>query len=173
MQAPLRQGSVCWPALRAGVEECGLPSEQGGLEVDAATIELLEGWVKSAPQARLKRRSRIILLLAGGLSQAAVAAQLGVSRRTVAIWRQRFLEGGATTLQHDRPGRGRPKGRSACRLSHDSPPKKFNEMERASIPNRLATRQCASSWTITDPKNSALATAPARIVAVRPQAAWA
>jgi transposase len=90
-----------------------LPSEQGGLQVDAATVSLLEGWVKSSPQARLKRRSRIILLLANGLSQAAVAAQLGVSRRTVAIWKQRFLEGGAPTLQHDRPGRGRPKGRSA------------------------------------------------------------
>jgi transposase len=90
-----------------------LPSENGGLQVDAATIALLEGWVNSSSQARLKRRSRIILLLARGLSQAAVAGQLGVSRRTVAIWKQRFLEGGATTLQRDRPGRGRPKGRSA------------------------------------------------------------
>ena len=90
-----------------------MPSEQGGLEMDTATMTLLESWVKSAPQARLKRRSRIILLLANGLSQAAVATQLGVSRRTVAIWRQRFLEGGPSTLQHDRPGRGRPKGRSA------------------------------------------------------------
>ena len=90
-----------------------MPSEHGGLQVDAATIALLEGWVKSSPQARLKRRSRIILLLAGGLSQAGVAAQLGVSRRTVAIWKQRFLESGASVLQHDRPGRGRPKGRSA------------------------------------------------------------
>ena len=90
-----------------------MPSDHGGLRVDAATITLLEGWVKSAPQARLKRRSRIILLLASGLSQAAAAAQLGVSRRTVAIWRQRFLESGAGALEHDRPGRGRPKGRSA------------------------------------------------------------
>jgi len=90
-----------------------VPSEQGRLEMDTATMTLLEDWVKSAPQARLKRRSRIILLLANGLSQAAVATQLGVSRRTVAIWRQRFLEGGPSTLQHDRPGRGRPKGRSA------------------------------------------------------------
>lgn len=81
--------------------------------MDRATIELLEEWVKSASQARLKRRSRIILLLAGGLSQAAVASQLGVSRRTVAVWRQRFEEGGPAILQHDRPGRGRPKGRSA------------------------------------------------------------
>jgi len=95
------------------MEGCGLLSEQGGLQVDTATIALLEGWVKSAPQARLKRRSRIILLLADGLSQAAVAAQLGVSRRTVGIWRQRFLESGAGVLEHDRPGRGRPKGRSA------------------------------------------------------------
>jgi transposase len=88
-------------------------SEQRELQVDAATIAVLDGWVKSATQARLKRRSRIILLLASGMSQAAVAAQLGVSRRTVAIWRQRFLEGGAGALEHDRPGRGRPKGRSA------------------------------------------------------------
>ena len=90
-----------------------MPSEHEGLQVDAATIALLEGWVNSSSQARLKRRSRIILLLARGLSQAAVAGQLGVSRRTVAIWKQRFLEGGAPTLQRDRPGRGRPKGRSA------------------------------------------------------------
>ena len=90
-----------------------MPSENGGLHVDAATIALLESWVKTSSQARLKRRSRIILLLASGLSQAAVAAQLGVSRRTVAIWRHRFLEGGPSTLEHDRPGRGRPKGRSA------------------------------------------------------------
>ena len=81
--------------------------------MDATTMALLENWVRTAPQARLKRRSRIVLLLANGLSQAAVAAQLGVSRRTVAVWRQRFLEGGPATLQHDRPGRGRPKGRSA------------------------------------------------------------
>jgi transposase len=90
-----------------------LSSEQGGLQIDAATIALLEGWVQSAPQARLKRRSRIILLLASGMSQAGVAARLGVSRRTVAIWRQRFLQGGPGSLEHDRPGRGRPKGRSA------------------------------------------------------------
>ena len=90
-----------------------MTTERTGLQVDSDTIGLLEGWVKSATQARLKRRSRIILLLASGLSQAAVAAQLGVSRRTIAVWKQRFLEGGAAVLQHDRPGRGRPKGRSA------------------------------------------------------------
>jgi transposase-like protein len=88
-------------------------TDQGGLQIDAATRAMLEGWARTSPQARLVRRSRIILLLAGGLAQAAVAARLGVSRRTVAIWRQRFLEGGPTVLPHDRPGRGRPKGRRA------------------------------------------------------------
>ena len=88
-------------------------SQHGEIHLDAATVALLEGWVKSSSQARLRRRSRIVLLLGGGMSQAAVAAQLGVSRRTVAIWRQRFVEGGPASLEHDRPGRGRPKGRSA------------------------------------------------------------
>src|SRR5262245_19911028 len=90
------------------------------MPVNAETIALLEGWVKSASQARLKRRSRIILLLAGGLSQAGVAAQLGVSRRTVAIWRQRFLEGGPTLLQQARPGRGRSKERSGDGVGHSA-----------------------------------------------------
>jgi transposase len=63
------------------------------------------------------RRSRIVLLLASGFSQAAVANQLGVSRRTVGVWKQRFLEGGAPALQHDRPGRGRPKGRRASAVA--------------------------------------------------------
>jgi transposase len=83
------------------------------LQVDAETKALLEGWARSSSSARLRRRSRIVLSLAAGLSQAAVASQLAVSRRTVATWKRRFLEHGPTALQHDRPGRGRPKGRSA------------------------------------------------------------
>jgi transposase len=82
------------------------------LELDQETATLLQLWVRSASsQQRLVRRSRIVLLLADGLSQAATAQQLGVSRRTVALWKQRFLEGGPTALRYDRPGRGRPKGR--------------------------------------------------------------
>ena len=86
-------------------------TDGGDIQLDAATKALLEEWVQTSPQARLIRRSRIILLLASGLAQANVAAQLGVSRRTVAVWRRRFLDDGPRVLQHDRPGRGRPKGR--------------------------------------------------------------
>ena len=87
-------------------------SDVDSIQLDQETAALLQHWVRSAStQQRLVRRSRIVLLLASGLSQAAAAQQLGVSRRTVALWKQRFLECGPATLRHDRPGRGRPKGR--------------------------------------------------------------
>lgn len=53
-----------------------------------------------------------MLLLASGLSKSDTATRLNLSRRTVAMWERRFLEGGADVLLRDRPGRGRPKGRS-------------------------------------------------------------
>jgi len=87
-------------------------SDVDSIQLDQETATLLQHWVRAAStQQRLVRRSRIVLLLASGLSQAAAAQELGVSRRTVALWKQRFLEGGPAALRHDRPGRGRPKGR--------------------------------------------------------------
>ena len=59
-----------------------MPSEHGGVQVDAETIALLEGWVKTSPQARLKRRSRIILLLARGLSNKQIAHALVIAPKT-------------------------------------------------------------------------------------------
>jgi transposase len=92
--------------------------ENNGFQLDQDTATQLQLWVRaSSSQQRLVRRSRIVLLLASGLSQAATAQQLGVSRRTVALWKQRFLEGGPTALRHDRPGRGRPKGRRPAAVS--------------------------------------------------------
>ena len=83
------------------------------IQLDDATAAQLQLWVRTpASPPRLVRRSRIVLLLASGISKSEAAIRLNVSRRTVAMWEQRFLEGGAHALQHDRPGRGRPKGRS-------------------------------------------------------------
>jgi putative transposase len=84
------------------------------IQLDEEVAARLRLWVQapSSPR-RLVRRSRIVLLGASGLSKSQIAMQLGVSRRTVALWEQRFLDGGADALLHDRPGRGRPKGRSA------------------------------------------------------------
>ena len=51
------------------------------------------------------RRGRIILLIADGVSIAQVAATVGISRRFVYKWAQRFLQEGLQGLV-DKPGRG-------------------------------------------------------------------
>lgn len=68
---------------------------------------LLEHWVRSGTMAqRIVRRSRVVLTLEGhGVRE--TAAIVGVSPRTVTLWRRRFLEGGPSALAHDAPGRGR------------------------------------------------------------------
>lgn len=72
--------------------------------------DTLRRWLRTptAPQ-RLVTRSRIVLLLAEGRSSREVAALVGVSRPTVALWKRRFSDGGVEALTHDRPGRGRKK----------------------------------------------------------------
>ena len=69
---------------------------------------LLEQWIRArtTPQ-RVVLRSRVVLLLAGGLSAREAGRRLGVSRHTVDLWRKRYLEEGCDTLTRDRPGRGR------------------------------------------------------------------
>ena len=91
---------------------------EGRIQLDEATATLLQLWVgaASSPQ-RLVRRSRIVLLLAGGTSKSEVALRLHVTRRTVAMWEERFLAGGSEALRYDRPGRGRPKGRSKSAIA--------------------------------------------------------
>jgi len=68
----------------------------------------LQRWVRArtTPQ-RVVLRSRVVLLLADGLSARAVARRLEVSRHTVDLWRRRYLAESCDSLTHDRPGRGR------------------------------------------------------------------
>ena len=84
----------------------------GRIQLDDMVAAQLRQWVAAASKPRLVRRSRIVLLLASGLSKSDTAIRLSVSRRTVAMWERRFLDGGPDALLRDRPGRGRPKGRS-------------------------------------------------------------
>jgi transposase len=75
------------------------------LDTDRPT---LEAWIRArtTPQ-RVVLRSRVVLLLAEGMSAREVARRLGVSRHTVDLWRKRYLAEGCETLTRDRPGRGR------------------------------------------------------------------
>ena len=84
-------------------------------EADAAT---LMRWVRSPTSSqRVVTRSLIVLLAAVGHSATAIAEEVGVTRRTVALWQRRFRDGGAAALLIDAPGRGRKKGRNPSVVS--------------------------------------------------------
>jgi CRP-like cAMP-binding protein len=59
--------------------------------------------------AGLARRARIIILMADGVTITAIAATVGMSRRHVYKWVQRFVQQGLEGLR-DQSGRGRPRG---------------------------------------------------------------
>src|SRR3954452_6825702 len=52
-------------------------------------------------------RCRIVLAVAGGQSEAAVASALQINRKTVRLWRERFVAEGLKSLWEIAPGRGR------------------------------------------------------------------
>ena len=70
------------------------------------------------------RRGRMILLVAEGVSITAVAAKVGITRRFVYKWVQRFLEQGVEGLA-DNPGRG-----GSRRVPRQAPPQEQHGMEQ-------------------------------------------
>ena len=81
--------------------------------ITALTIRLtpaerrtLVAWQRATTiSAGRARRGRIILLLADGVPITAIATTVGISRRFVYKWVQRFLKQGVEGLT-DKPGRG-------------------------------------------------------------------
>jgi len=59
-------------------------------------------------EARLQQRARLILLAAEGWQNKDIAVDVGLDRRQVALWRQRFVDGGIDALRKDAPRSGRP-----------------------------------------------------------------
>jgi transposase len=59
-------------------------------------------------EARLQQRARVVLLAAKGMQNKDIAVEVGLDRRQVALWRQRFLDGGIDALRKDAPRSGRP-----------------------------------------------------------------
>jgi transposase len=68
----------------------------------------LEAWIaaRNTPQ-KVAFRARIVLMAADGKANRRIAHELGTSRPSVILWRQRFAEGGPTALTEEAPGRGR------------------------------------------------------------------
>src|SRR6516165_12598749 len=58
-------------------------------------------------EARLQQRAQVVLLAAQGRQNKDIAVEVDLDRRQVALWRQRFLEGGVQALMHDAPRPGR------------------------------------------------------------------
>ena len=85
-----------------------MPKSADPLPISPEQRRTLEAWVRAqnTPQS-VALGARIALLAADGLSNCRIAQQVGVSRLTVILWRQRFLQGGPGTLTEIAPGRGR------------------------------------------------------------------
>src|SRR6185437_5548443 len=94
----------------------------------------------SSVRAGLAQRARIVLLAADGLSNTAIAAQVGVSRPTVIGWRGRYEQRGMKGLA-DEPRPGRPRQvdhRAVVAATLTPPPKKLGVTHWSS--RLLATR---------------------------------
>ena len=61
-------------------------------------------------------RLRIVLAVAAGQSEIAIAAENGVNRKTVRLWRERFVSSGLDGLWEIAPGRGRKPTYSSERI---------------------------------------------------------
>jgi transposase len=76
------------------------------IRLTSAQRQTLRAWQRATTiSAGRARRGRIILLVADGVSISDVAATVGISRRFVYKWVQRFLATGLEGLA-DKPGRG-------------------------------------------------------------------
>jgi CRP-like cAMP-binding protein len=76
------------------------------LRLTAHERQTLLAWQRATTiSAGLARRSRIILLVADRVPISDIAATVGISRRFVYKWAQRFVQAGLEGLT-DKPGRG-------------------------------------------------------------------
>jgi DNA invertase Pin-like site-specific DNA recombinase len=76
------------------------------IRLTPAERQTLQAWQRATTiSAGRARRGRIILLLADGVTISTIAATVGISRRFVYKWAQRFLDKGLEGLA-DKPGRG-------------------------------------------------------------------
>src|ERR1044071_2482122 len=77
----------------------------------------LQRWVVAlgTPQ-QVALHCRIILAVASGKTEMAIAVDNGVNRKTVRLWRERFRVGGPQALWEIAPGRGRKPSYDVSRI---------------------------------------------------------
>lgn len=84
------------------------------IELDSAVQRELQALSRRGRvEARVRQRCKIVLLAAQGLQNKDIAEQVDLDRRQVALWRQRFLDGGVSALMQDAPRPGRTRSVTA------------------------------------------------------------
>lgn len=80
------------------------------MTLTAEDRQKLEGWARrrTVPH-RLRLRARILLAAAAGKGSSQIARECRATRPTVLLWRTRYAAGGVAALEHEAPGRGRPR----------------------------------------------------------------
>lgn len=78
------------------------------MTVSASDRAEIERWLEAhgTPQ-QVVLRGRIVLASADGSSDSATARDIGINRKTVTLWRERYASGGIESLWEVAPGRGR------------------------------------------------------------------
>jgi len=69
--------------------------------------DILNVWLRLHTPTRLALHARIVLLAADGKSNQEIARQLRASRKTVSLWRRRFLEGRLAGIEKEAPRKKR------------------------------------------------------------------
>jgi len=111
--APLNKASSLWLVAKGPISSflkgyCMARGRKTALSIQLtpAQRQTLLAWQHATTiAAGQARRGRIILLMADGVPISAIAATVGISRRFVYKWVQRFLAQGMVGLT-DKPGRG-------------------------------------------------------------------
>src|SRR3954454_18570502 len=85
-----------------------MPRSAAPLTLSEDQQNQIEQWLAAmgTPQ-QIALRCRIVLAAARGESEGSIAFELEINRKTVHLWRERFLQGGLRALWEIAPGRGR------------------------------------------------------------------
>ncbi len=85
-----------------------MPRTSPALSLSDVDREQLEAWVTAhgTPQ-QVALRCRIVLAAAAGQTNLTISQESGINPKTVALWRDRFVESGPEGLWEIAPGRGR------------------------------------------------------------------
>jgi transposase len=121
------------------------------IELSREEREVLEGWTRRrTAAAALSLRARIVLAAAGGESNTALAARLGVHRNTVGLWRRRFVEFRLDGLL-DEPRPGQPRKITDAQVDEvitrtlESAPKNATHWSTRSMAREVGLSQTAVS----------------------------